>query len=255
MENLDLQLILRNEYRKRKEQNPSYSLRQFAKRLSIPSGRLSEVISGKRPVTEGLALKIISGLDLDPSLSQTIVDVARLGTKAAQKPMRLVEDETFVAISDWYHYAILSLVETSQFRSDPEWIAERLGVDITLIRAAIERLLFIGLLKLEGKELKLGQITTETTSDLKSLALRKSHRQSLEQAINAIDDVPVELRDITSITMAINVGKLPLAKKIIKDFRKSLCDLLEKGTARHEVYNLNVQLVPVTKMANLRGKK
>lgn len=259
MQTGELQAILHNEYRKKKALAPAYSLRQFAKRLGMPSGRLSELMTGKRRVTKGLALKIVSGLDLDPETSKAIVDAASanssLSHEIEKRPSRTIEDETFVAISDWYHFAILSLAETSGFRSDPQWIAERLGVDVTLIRNAIDRLLFIGLLTLEGSTLRPAQAQIKTRTDLKSLALRKSHRQSLDQAIQALDDIPLELRDITSITMAISLKKVPLAKMIIQDFRQSLSTLLETGPGRDEVYNLNVQLVPVTKISNTRARK
>ncbi|MGZ3740999.1 MAG: DUF4423 domain-containing protein, partial [Bdellovibrionota bacterium] len=62
----------------------------------------------------------------------------------------------------------------------------------------------------------------------------------------AIEAVPTEERDITSMTMAIDPRRLPLAKTLIRKFRFRLADLLETGD-RTEVYNLNVQLVPVTK--------
>jgi hypothetical protein len=48
------------------------------------------------------------------------------------------------------------------------------------------------------------------------------------------------------MTMAIDPRKLPLAKTLIREFRFRLAELLETGN-RTEVYNLNVQLVPVTK--------
>ena len=81
---------------------------------------------------------------------------------------------------------------------------------------------------------------------MESQALRISHRQSIEQALLALNEFPIELRDITSITMAIDLKRLPLAKKIIKEFRLKMSDVLEKGD-QSEVYNLNIQLLPVSR--------
>ena len=81
---------------------------------------------------------------------------------------------------------------------------------------------------------------------MESQALRISHRQSIEQALLALNEIPIELRDITSITMAIDLKRLPLAKKIIKEFRLKMSDVLEKGD-QSEVYNLNIQLLPVSR--------
>ncbi len=85
-----------------------------------------------------------------------------------------------------------------------------------------------------------------TTHDVQSAALQLSHKQNLELAALALDEVAIEHRDITSITMAIDAKKLPLAKAMIKNFRRQLSEFLESGN-KNEVYNLNVQLFPLTK--------
>jgi hypothetical protein len=46
--------------------------------------------------------------------------------------------------------------------------------------------------------------------------------------------------------MAIDKRKLPNAKKMIRKFRRELCAYLEIRRVRDEVFNLDVQLVPVT---------
>ena len=44
----------------------------------------------------------------------------------------------------------------------------------------------------------------KTTYDISSQSLRDSHKRSLYEVINTIDEIPVEIRDISSVTMAIN---------------------------------------------------
>ena len=52
----------------------------------------------------------------------------------------IVDLDTFAVISDWYHYAILSLLEVTDARLDPRWISKRLGINRLEARLAIERL-------------------------------------------------------------------------------------------------------------------
>jgi uncharacterized protein (TIGR02147 family) len=85
---------------------------------------------------------------------------------------------------------------------------------------------------------------------LDSQALRISHRQSIEQAVVSLNETPLDLRDISSITMAIDLKKLPMAKKIIQEFRHKMADVMEAGN-QTEVYNLNIQLVPVSTRRSL----
>src|SRR5205823_2962609 len=102
-----------------------------------------------------------------------------------------------------------------------------------------------GLLAREADRLRATDGWT-TTHDVPSGALRRYHAQLLELAARALEDVPVELRDVTAMTMAIHPAKLPLAKEEIKRFRRRLARLLEDESAT-EVYHLTIQLVPVSR--------
>lgn len=227
---------LLGELKRRKSTNAAYSLRAFSKTLELTPGRLSEYLSGKRTVTPHMARKLALKLGVAPTTSTDI-------DKKFGAPL---ENEAFAAIADWQHYAILSLMETKGFKLDEKFIARRLGISPLDAREALERLLRLGLVEKQGAKLTRTKRNLSTTQDVASAALRKSHEQNLRQAIACLEEVQVELRDISSITMAIDSRKLPLAKEAIKDFRRRLMLLLEAGEA-DEVYNLNIQLVPVTK--------
>lgn len=222
---------LLGEFKRRKGKNAAYSLRSFSRAVQVSPGRLSEYLSGKRALSGKMALKIAARLGVQPQKNENFA---------------VLEDEVFAAISDWQHYAILSLMETKDFRADEKWIAKRLGISPLEVRETLERLLRLGLAKSEKGKLSPTNENLATTDDVANAALRRSHQQSLEQAIDALESVDVELRDFSSITMAIDSSRLPLAKKAIRDFRRRLMRLLEAGVA-DEVYNLNIQLVPVTK--------
>lgn len=242
--------------------NPRYSLRAMAQRLGMSPGRLSEVMNGRRGLTRKTAEKIADRLDYDPKRralflatvertnqtrsSSSATDPAPL--KSIQPPKYdKIDIDSFHVVADWYHFAILSLMELNDFDPSPKWISSRLGITITQCEQAMERLKRTGLIE-ENKEngrLRSTGRNIETPTDIASSALKRSHRQTLEQAIQSLYDIPVEDRDITSMTMAISSKKLPEAKKLIREFRKKLAAFLEEGKA-DEVYNLNIQLVPVT---------
>lgn len=255
---------LRVEYAKRRKANPSYSLRAFAKALSIPSGRMSEIFDGKRQLTASMGEKIAQKLALAPEQSNTFLQLIEGHRKDARvKKVRNSEEklirkgasvsydqlstDTFYLISDWQHYAILNLVETDDFRPDPAWIANRLAISKIEVQTAVDRLERLELLKISNRKWRRTRGPLTTTHDIPSSALRRSHRQSLEQAIEALEEVPVELRDISSITFPIDMSRIAEAKRMILDFRRGLSAFLESG-AKEEVYNLNIQLIPVTKV-------
>jgi transcriptional regulator with XRE-family HTH domain len=57
----------------RKDKNPRYSLRAFARSLGVSSGQLSEILSGKRPLSHKLARRISMALALTEEESQKLI--------------------------------------------------------------------------------------------------------------------------------------------------------------------------------------
>jgi transcriptional regulator with XRE-family HTH domain len=60
-------------FNERKEKNPRYSLRAFARSLGVSSGQLSEILSGKRPLSHKLARRIAIALALTEEESQKLI--------------------------------------------------------------------------------------------------------------------------------------------------------------------------------------
>lgn len=247
---------LRAEYQTRRRSNSAYSLRAFARFLKVSSGSLSEILSRKRAISSKQAQKIAGQLALTPDETEIFLRVCgstrNVGTKThgtgkslAAAKFRELERDEFALVSEWYHFAILSLMETKTFRSDPAWIARRLAISSTEVRSALERLDRLKYIKLTeaGYVLATGPLTT--TTDVPSAALRRLHKQSLTHVIDSMDAVDVRDRDVTSMTIAVNKEKFAIAKELIRNFRRNLSDFLETGE-RDEVYHLNIQLMPVS---------
>jgi uncharacterized protein (TIGR02147 family) len=156
--------------------------------------------------------------------------------------------DAFSVISDWYHFALLDLTFTAGFESDPSWIADKLGVPVTEIKSAIARLKRLELIEeRDGCLVKTEACLSNGVAGVDtSIGHKQLQRQVLQKALDAIDNTPQEEKDITSMTMAIDVKKIPEARRIIKQFRRDMCRFLEDGK-RTRVYNLGVQLYPVSK--------
>ena len=105
---------------------------------------------------------------------------------------------------------------------------------------AIERLIRIGLLKREAGLLKKSRANYRVGA-VPSSAIRQFHKEHLKKAAVAIEAQPVETRDFSGTTFAINPKKLPRAKALIRRFQNELMELLENGD-RSSVYHLAVQL-------------
>ena len=242
--------ILRAELLARTRRNPQFSLRAFARVLGLAPARLSELLSQKRKMTSGQAHRIADGLGYPPAKRRRLLETvegarAKTVAPAEARQYTALADDHFAIIADWWHFAILSLLETVDARDDAVWIGRRLRISPVIARGALARLERLGLLTGPSGARRPTHADLTTSHDLPSSALRISHTQSLKNAVRALAEVPVQARDISSITMAIDPARLPEAKALICDFRRRLAALLEAGT-KSEVYDLNVQLVPLS---------
>lgn len=232
----------------RQRKNSSYSLRAFARHLGTSPGQLSSLMSGKKNLTPNQAVKFIERLELGEFESIQLLKglhpkLQNLGSENSET-RQLTEDE-FRLISDWYHLAILSLSHLKDNQASPKWIAEKIGIDISIARDAVLRLTRLGVLSVKDGRLEQTTKPLTTTKDIPSAAIRKYHKQNLEIAALKLESIPPAEREFSTITMAIQPNRLRIAKKMINEFKLKLCDELESKSAT-EVYTLAIQLFPIT---------
>jgi len=246
-------LLLQNELIRRSRNNPRYSLRAFARSLEYDVSSLSKILSGKRPIGRKLISRFGGRLGLPPDVIQSY----RRSLSRRESDLELENDDTyqnlsldaFQIIADWYHYAILELMRVDSFRAHPGWIARALGISRHEVNAAVERLRRTGLLRLDSKGRWIdvsGEKTSTVGNDFSAAAFRAMQRQLLEKALDSLENVPFEKRDHSSMTMAVDVSKLPEARERIRRFRRDLARRLSRGSCKHEVYNLSIAFFPLT---------
>lgn len=164
--------------------------------------------------------------------------------------MKLKADE-FNLISEWQHFALLSLMETVNFVSELTWMAARLSLSVHEIQKTLIRLTDLKLItKKYNRFIPTGGplITSDNISDT---AVKKSHYTDLKLAEQALDHVAVEDRDFTAVTIAADKSKLPEAKRMIREFQDSLTQFLEDGE-KNEVYKMTFYIYPLTRPAPLK---
>lgn len=228
----DVVSILQREFLRRSKKNSSYSLRAFAQSLDLPSGRLSEFMNRKRPISKKMKHRILCSLGLS--------EIER------RDPYHEIDLDRFEVISDPIHFSLLSLIVCKDFKPSAHWISRRLGVSTVEVNAAVDRLKRIGLLNVSGNKWKLSSKNLKTPTDRPSDALKIFYRKSLSDTFQSLDRDSIDLRDFSSMTLAIEKKEIPKAKKLLKEFRRLFTKKIESD-AGDAVYRLNLQFVPVTK--------
>ncbi len=241
-------LWLQRQFTERCKRNSRYSLRAFAKSLQMDASTLSKVLSGKRILSKHLMIAVCDKVGASPQDRQAFGLIA--GSAENFDNYLQVQLDTFAVISDWYHYAILELTYVSGFKNDAKWISRKLAITVEEVKSALDRLMRLGLLIEEnGSLIKSSKWLTNQSAVDTSSAHRDLQRQIVSKALIAIDECPSELKDITSMTMAIDINRLAEARQVIRQFRRQLCALLEDGQ-QSQVYNLAIQLYPISKQEN-----
>lgn len=258
---------LKRELEERCQRNPKYSLRAFARDLELHPARLSLVLNKKQGLSEKSARGIAKALGLAPpdtehfvylviasdsrSKSARAVAQAKLTHLDGQtEEGRILREDAFCVISDWYHYAILELTSLKDFRSDTSWIARRLGISLHEAEQAVARLIKLGLATKVKGVLKQTDVILSTPDGVPSQAVRNFNTQILKRAIDAIHLQKVDERSISTLTIAVDSSTLPKIMGKMARFRRSLNQEIEASTHdrdKDEVYCLSTQFFRMTK--------
>lgn len=242
-----LSVILQRELELRCKTNPRYSLRAFARYLDVSPSLLSMVLAHKRAATPRLIEKTCKRLTLTADQRDALF-VATPRKHRTDGTYQQFQSDQFLLISEWYHYAILELIPLAGSKPDPRWIARKLQISFGEAKASLERLQRLGLLSLDGKGGWKIVFRSNTNIDDPRIAQarRQLQKQILEKALAALENVPIEKRDQSSMTLAMDSRKLPEARRRILKFRRSLTRFLESGGTPDQVFNLSISLYPLT---------
>lgn len=255
--------VLRAELDKRVRRNPRYSLRAFARDVKVSPSRLSEVLSGGHAPSRSSVRTICRELGYSRERSEYLCDVveaehardpvrramAAKRLKSAQSEPGVYEfsDDAFRSVADWYHVALVALVETSEFRNDPVWIGDRLGLTPETVVEAIDRLERLGLVEIDDDgDVSASKVATRVADGVAPEAMRTFHEQVLAKAAEAMHKQPREQRTLGATVFAVSEKAYPEMVELMGEFRRRIAEISRKYDGPSEVYAASVQLFRLT---------
>lgn len=249
IENNDVVRLLKEELEVRKKRNPRYSLRAFSQSLNISPAHVSQLISGKRKLTPQILSQISKALNLSPEEERSLhtqVLIPQYLQPGQEVGKRQLKEDEFRVISDWYHFAILSLCKIKNSKADPFWISERLGISVAEAREALERLVRLNILE-NSQFLKRKSAPLNVISETPSRAIQAYHNKILNMALDKLSTVPVEKRDYSAMTFLADPQKIQPARKMVEEFQDRLADFLQTPNAK-EVFIVACQIFPLERI-------
>lgn len=240
---------LESELTRRRLLNNRYSLRSFAKSLELDPSYLSKLLKGKRPISAAVESHCLEKLGWMSKTSET-----RQAQWLKDSYIKLDVD-SFMLISEWYHYAIHEIIKVKSIDWNAQSIAKHLCISQAEAQQGIDRLLRLGLIKPHKNTLVRSPRGITTTGNSNSIAaFRTLQKQLLNRAIHAMDTIDINDRDQSSMTFAISSANVPQAKKMLARFRRRFCSTMQSKYEPDAVYNLSLSFFPLTQKIQVRKK-
>lgn len=252
---------IKDEYARRTQANPHYSLRAFARDLGVSPSWLSDFMLEKKGMSDRTAIRMALVLGLTPSEEKVFLLSAKarharspIERATAQKELNSykrtktfsMRPNDFLKTGTWYHQAILELTELENFTHHEFEIAERLRLPLPTIRRALSDLHEAGLLEFQNGRMKACFPETESTQDIPTTAIRKYHEQILQKGVKALHEQAVHQREYGSATFAFDASRIEEAKAVLRSFQKRFSEEFYKNSENKDsVYQFSFQFFRV----------
>jgi uncharacterized protein (TIGR02147 family) len=249
---------------------PSFSLRAFSRIAGSSSPNFYQlVVGGKihpRPrhltaiarslgLTEAqqtylMDLVTLSRAKRPSDREKRLKHVLSIGPRAAN---RVVRRDQYDYYATWYISAVRALIGFRKFplvNTDYGDIGRSLQPPITAAQAqrAVEVLNRLGLIR-AGADGCYAQsdAVVSTGDDVKSVQVCAFQRETMKLGIRALEECMPELRDISTLTLNISGNGYQQIRERVRAFRKEIVAIAATDTGDDRVYQLNMQLFPMSR--------
>ncbi len=266
-EYLDYRDYLREFYEEKKGENPFFSYKLFGRMVDIDQSYLAKVLIKARHIAEKSIKKFIEYFSFDQQEAEYFETLVHFIKAKSDKESKLFfekllsfkELKSNVLTSDqfefyrkWYYSAIRSLLQFYDFHGDYRELAEQLTPPISVKEAkkAIKLLEKLQLIKRDANgRYELVDKAITTGSEWRSLAIQSFQEETIEMAKESLARHKKEQRDISTITMNIGPEDLQRLKELTQQFRNTVIRYVNDNASPESVYQMNVQLYPLTKVS------
>jgi uncharacterized protein (TIGR02147 family) len=263
-EYLDYRTFLKDFYEAKRAESPIYSYRYMGHHLNIDASHLVKILQGHRHIGEKSINDFISYLrlaDRDAEYFEALVrfNKAKSDREIKRQYERLISirgvnphvlgSDQYEFYQKWYYSAILMLLDYYAFSGNYQELANKLSPPVSVKEAknAIAILKRLDLIReLPEAKYELTHKLVTTGDKCRPVAAKDFQRETMQLAIDSLERHPKDLRNISTITLTINKSDLPEIDSIIKEFRATLLKYAEQNEKPDSVYQLNIQLFPLT---------
>lgn len=260
---LDFRLFLRDmiEYLRAKK---LYSTRTFAESIGVKGPNFMKmVIDGERNFAEPTITRVAQAFELNAKESEFFYHLVLFNQKKSLEEKnthyeKLLNSRRFQEVhrlegkqlelySHWYIGAIYESIQQNPGPIDLQELASDFGIRAYQVEKALRVLEELELIKRQGKTFKASDSKMSTSPQMENLMVRNYHREMIEKALEALDQMETTRRELGALTLA-------LSPEDFEKFRKELFEMVHqlnlkysKSTGQKVIYQLNYQVFPLNR--------
>ncbi len=265
----DCSTFLKDLYEARKQSDQQYSYMQLAEDLGFSrTNIIYQFIKKIRPISFKAAEKISDNLKLKGLERRYFLALVKLyNTKEQNERQHLLEKLLEIKSQDlvnedsqrmleyfkeWYHPVIREMVALADFQDNPQWISERMfpRPRVEKIAESLELLKRLGYIRYDDQKNRYVQSepTINTGVRAPGISLVNYHHKMIALSSDSITTHAPEDRQIGAITICVSHKKMEQIKNKIHTFQLEILKETEDTADAQEVYQLNIQFFPFTKV-------
>ena len=247
---------LRKEFQRRTCQNPSYSLRAFARDLDLPVSSVSEVMSGRTGISQRRAHQLATKLGLsaeEKAHFQDLVDSSHARNSEKKRrafervEVRLrsrvsdMEEQQFELLSDWRYYVILEALQLKDCEPSAQGIADRTGFRLSVVRELLKQLDRHQLIEWNGEKVTSRLDFVRVQPKAPSQVMRAFHKELMKKGEREIDLQSWDRREYSSTIFSLKKSELEEAKSFLREMRQVFAKKFSRSNEKDEIYCLSMQ--------------
>jgi uncharacterized protein (TIGR02147 family) len=264
---IDYRHYLADFYAGKKSTTRHFSYRYFAHRAGIKSPVfLKQVIVGKRNLTRTMIEKFVAAIGLNKREAvffRQLVQFNQAKTASEKQETygvllsmieyvkeRQLSGDHYRYFDKWYHSVIRELVCLRNFGDDFNAIARAVTPRIKPGEAekSLRLLLRLNLVeKQKDGTCRQTDSAIASSDDMVALARRSFNSEMLRMAIAANETLPPSERNVSGITMGISRSCYDILLAEMTAFKERVKAIVNQDKASDRVYQLNLQLFPLSK--------
>jgi uncharacterized protein (TIGR02147 family) len=259
----DYRLYLRDFYEYTKERKPYFSFRFISSRLGINPGFIFRLMSGKTHIGPQKIETIADLLELQGKQREYFIELVHLGKAKRDDEIQdclkklqsirgihftTIVDDQMEFFSKWHHMAMRSLLsiypfDGKNYRRLGAMLIPPLSADEA--RESVNLLTKLGLVYLDTDGMyQIVETFVSTKEKWSSTVIHAYQKTSIELSLKALDDLPKNVRDISTVTFTCSKSLLETLRVRLQEIRQELLTLSKDCPDEDCVMQLNLQLFP-----------